>query len=84
MKQIAIAALAAGAAVALFSIIGFSAVTGRRRIFMNFFSVLLLCLSIFEFAFAILSSIRYSKVGFDDASNSLIFLGGRLHKCCLG
>lgn len=62
MKELAIAALGGGAAVLLFSIIGFSAVSGRRRMFMNFFSFLLLCLSIFQLGFAIVCAIRRTKV----------------------
>lgn len=79
MKELAIAALGGGAAVLLFSIIGFSAVSGRRRMLMNFFSFLLLCLSVFQLGFAIVCAIRRSKVR-DEKPALFILLGECIHE----
>jgi hypothetical protein len=62
LDQISIILIASGGAVLTLSFLGYCAGTGRRTFFMHFFSLCLLLLAIYEFAFGILIAVRHAKV----------------------
>lgn len=62
MREVAVALLGSGIGVLLVSVMGFCAGAGRRTVFMHFYSLCLMCLSVFEFGFGILVIIRHAKV----------------------